>query len=846
MEGFKSTQLSISSLGSEIDSTLLSTSFFTYIGEKYGKHLKDLLKKWTSTNKQLATALSKKVFLLSCRNNNVFPQHIINLQKRVNITSFYSKSCKKTFAKLNASYLRNILNIEINDIHLHVEFLKKLQNYCELSIKNSNFNNVSRDRFFDLSRKKFIRILHANNTIHKNKLTTLIKKQSVETKISKPNWFKNLTDIVIPSEVAEVASLGPNFCFSKDISKVDIINTVKNLEFCLSKVDIDENSKNTLRGKFSDVLSNNLKNKNSLTNQDKSFSKKLNITKTFLKNNPELFFTPADKGNVTVLLKKTDYNQKMTNMFTDTTTYELIKKNPIKKLIKNTSSILKYLNENEFLDKVYHPNQLTLTDTVLAKAYGLPKIHKENVPLRPIISLINSPTHFLAKILYNSLKNCITLPRSHINNSLELKNKLDNVTMDDSYTFISLDVSSMFTNVSCELVIQSLDRRVSCINQKCKIPFSDIIDFTKFVFNNTYFSFDGKFYRQTYGTPMGSPISPFVSDIVMDDLETECLKELKEKHNCVPLFYYRYVDDTILAIKKEHVDLVIDTFNSYNRKLQFTVEKEKENSINFLDLKLIRDNNKIITNWYQKPISSDRLINYFSDHPLQQKKNIVYNLVDRAFSLSNKKFQFDNLKKIKNILKNNNYPSDFIEKHIKIRVNKIKFSDVNNNNNKTNIYSKIPKVCLPFNEKCFFKLSNILREFNCTSIPLINKNSSSIIKLGKDSTKKWDRTNVVYKFDCKTCPATYIGETKRSLLTRINEHKKVNDNSVVYRHCINFNHDFDWENVKVLDNEKNFIKRRISEMIHIKTNHSTINRKEDILTLNKTFFPLFRRIDSCP
>lgn len=108
----------------------------------------------------------------------------------------------------------------------------------------------------------------------------------------------------------------------------------------------------------------------------------------------------------------------MLDMFSDVSTYELIKKNPIKKLIKETSRILKYLNENEFLNENYYSNKLTLTDTVLAKAYGLPKIHKENVPFRQIISLINSPTHFLVKILYNSLKNCITLPLSHSNNSL--------------------------------------------------------------------------------------------------------------------------------------------------------------------------------------------------------------------------------------------------------------------------------------------------------------------------------------------------------------------------------------------------------------------------------------------
>lgn len=109
---------------------------------------------------------------------------------------------------------------------------------------------------------------------------------------------------------------------------------------------------------------------------------------------------------------------------------------------------------------------------------------------------------------------------------------------------------------------------------------------------------------------------------------------------------FKSIKRKIYNCKKEHINIVIDTFNSYNQKLQFTVEKEQENSINFLDLKLIKDNNKIITNWYQKPISSDRLINYLSDHPIPQKKNIVYNMVDRAISLSNKKFHFDNLKKI--------------------------------------------------------------------------------------------------------------------------------------------------------------------------------------------------------
>ena len=55
-----------------------------------------------------------------------------------------------------------------------------------------------------------------------------------------------------------------------------------------------------------------------------------------------------------------------------------------------------------------------------------------------------------------------------------------------------------------------------------------------------------------------------------------------------------------------------------------------------------------------------------------QKKKIVYNLVDRAISLSHKTFHNANLKIIKQILSNNDYPNSFIDKNINIRLNKIK------------------------------------------------------------------------------------------------------------------------------------------------------------------------------
>ena len=54
----------------------------------------------------------------------------------------------------------------------------------------------------------------------------------------------------------------------------------------------------------------------------------------------------------------------------------------------------------------------------------------------------------------------LPLPEFHIENSFELIKKLQNITIPENYTLMSLDVSALYTNVPCDLVIQSLDLRI--------------------------------------------------------------------------------------------------------------------------------------------------------------------------------------------------------------------------------------------------------------------------------------------------------------------------------------------------------------------------------------------------
>jgi len=88
---------------------------------------------------------------------------------------------------------------------------------------------------------------------------------------------------------------------------------------------------------------------------------------------------------------------------------------------------------------------------------------------------------------------------------------------------------------------------------------------------------------------MGSPLSPVIADVVMRDLETACLNRI----NFQLTFYFRYVDDIVMATPSDKIDVIVETFNNYHDRLKFTIEYEESRSLSFLDLLLTISNNTI-------------------------------------------------------------------------------------------------------------------------------------------------------------------------------------------------------------------------------------------------------------
>jgi len=82
---------------------------------------------------------------------------------------------------------------------------------------------------------------------------------------------------------------------------------------------------------------------------------------------------------------------------------------------------------------------------------------------------------------------------------------------------------------------------------------------------------------------------------------------------------------------------------------------------------------------------------------------------------------------------------------------------------------------------------------------------NSFIKTHKDPLLNKAKKNVVYKIYCKDCDASYVGQTERTLKTRILEHcnrRNTSDYSVITEHRLDLNHDFNWEGTEIVDQER--------------------------------------------
>ena len=117
---------------------------------------------------------------------------------------------------------------------------------------------------------------------------------------------------------------------------------------------------------------------------------------------------------------------------------------------------------------------------------------------------------------------------------------------------------------------------------------------------------------------MGSPVSVTVANLVMEEIEEVALSSYP---GTPPRFWKRYVDDTCTAVPAESLTSLHEHLNSIDEHIQFTVEKEENGCLPFLDSLLTRESDgSISTSVYRKKTHTDQYLQFSSHHPLAHKK----------------------------------------------------------------------------------------------------------------------------------------------------------------------------------------------------------------------------------
>lgn len=202
-----------------------------------------------------------------------------------------------------------------------------------------------------------------------------------------------------------------------------------------------------------------------------------------------------------------------------------------------------------------------------------------------------------------------------------------------------------------------------------------------------------------------------------------------------------------------------DDFNKYHPKLQFTIQEEVNNFINFLDMTLTRQADRhVMTKQYRNEISSRRYLHFEAYNSVTHKRNVATAITDRAIAFTNTNERPRSLDKVRNLLNDNGYPKDFVDEVIKDRVNK----------NATN-----PRyIATPYIPGLSERLRKMLKEQNLSLACKTNNNMGNLYTKIKYTVPRDMKSEVIiYRIKCMDCTAEYSGQTKQRAGKRKTQHK---------------------------------------------------------------------------
>jgi hypothetical protein len=502
-----------------------------------------------------------------------------------------------------------------------------------------------------------------------------------------------------------------------------------------------------------------------------------------LSSRREIIIQKSDKGNSVVIINRDDYLKKMNEIISDQNKFEKLD-------VKNEKNYNFMVKEkrvvDDFLGMLFDKKSinaetkahLTPDGPNPARLYGLPKIHKpleDGLPkFRPIISQIGSSSYKIAKFLLKFITP-VTTNEFTLKDSFEFCSMLDN--KNHQLFMCSLDVDSLFTNVPLEETIEIIIKQIFGRKKKLQgIWRTDFRDMLLLTTKGTVFYFNDAYYRQIDGVAMGSPLGPALANAFLCYYEKKWIEDCPTAY--APVFYTRYVDDIFLLLHSlDHLNDLVEYFNSKHQNINFTSESEQNNSLAFLDVNVERDQDKFVTSTHHKETFSGVYSNFSSLIATKYKHSLVLTLLHRCFMIVSTYEQLhEEIVKLKEILKRNNYPEKLLDKLISKFLNKV----FEKRDPVLTVPRRVIRVILPFLGSVSLNVKEKLTRSFRSNFPTCNlqvvfktgSRMSSWFKF-KDVFPKSLISGVVYEYKCPRCNSRYIGSTYRYFEKRLEEHLHV-------------------------------------------------------------------------
>ena len=391
-------------------------------------------------------------------------------------------------------------------------------NVAITNIKQNLKPLISHETFTSLSEFLNSRARSVQATIksrHQNKFLNLKSENDVPSTTDKSKWVINLSTKPLSKAERAVLEKGPKFAPTP--RQIPHKNIVAEVEAAI--VHLPDDSKHSVRTTVASILIRAYlpQHKNTSAEEFKAINN--------LKKDKTRVVMKADKGNCFVVMDRTSYDEKMDSILSDRETYEIVNKPPFKKIERELNARLLRLNKEQKLDNSTY-RKLRSTDATPPAIRGSVKHHKPGNPLRPIVSCIGSALYNTSRFLTDILTPLQNSNGFSVSNSSQFINKITNTTIADDELLVSFDVVSLFTAIpvekACELIRTKLETDIT-LPSRTNLTIDDIISLLDFTLSNSFFTYKNTTYKQIHGCAMGSPVSPVIANLYMEEIEERAI-----------------------------------------------------------------------------------------------------------------------------------------------------------------------------------------------------------------------------------------------------------------------------------------------------------------------------------